>query len=129
MRSQVLKLVVIALGGAIGALARYGLGGLVQQSLKTASFPAGTLVVNLTGCLLIGFGGGLIESRQMFSPDVRAFVFIGFLGSFTTFSTFGLESFNLARDGQWLLAGANIGLSVIVGLAAVLAGGVLSKMM
>ena len=59
---------------------------------------------------------------------MRAFIFIGFLGSFTTFSTFGLESFNLARDGQWLLAAANIGLSVIVGLAAVLAGGMLSKL-
>jgi CrcB protein len=124
----VLKFAIIAAGGAIGALARYGMGGLVQQALKTASFPAGTLAVNLTGCLLIGFGGGLIESRQFFSPEMRAFVFIGFLGSFTTFSTFGLESFNLVRDGQWLLATVNICLSVCVGLAAVLAGSMLSKL-
>jgi CrcB protein len=124
----VLKFAIIAAGGAVGALARYGMGGLVQQALKTASFPAGTLAVNLTGCLLIGFGGGLIESRQFFSPEMRAFLFIGFLGSFTTFSTFGLESFNLVRDGQWLLATANICLSVCVGLAAVLAGSMLSKL-
>ena len=122
-----LKFAIIAVGGAVGALARYGMGGLVQQAFKTASFPAGTLAVNLTGCLLIGFGGGLIETRQFFTPELRAFIFIGFLGSFTTFSTFGLESFNLARDGQWLLAAANIGISVVVGLAAVLAGGMLSK--
>jgi fluoride exporter len=125
---HVFNIAVIAAGGAIGALTRYGMGGLVQQAFKTASFPLGTLAVNLTGCLLIGFGGGLIESRQFFSPEVRAFVFIGFLGSFTTFSTFGLESFNLARDGQWLLAAANIGTSVLVGLAAVLAGSMLSKL-
>jgi CrcB protein len=124
----VLKFAIIAAGGAIGALARYGMGGLVQQALKTASFPAGTLAVNLTGCLLIGFGGGLIESRQFFSPEMRAFIFIGFLGSFTTFSTFGLESFNLVRDGQWLLATVNICLSVSVGLAAVLVGSMLSKL-
>jgi CrcB protein len=124
----VLKFAIIAAGGAIGALARYAMGGLVQQALKTASFPAGTLAVNLTGCLLIGLGGGLIESRQFFSPEMRAFVFIGFLGSFTTFSTFGLESFNLVRDGQWLLAAVNICVSVVVGLAAVLAGGTLSKL-
>ena len=123
-----LKFAIIAAGGAIGALARYGMGGFVQQAFKTTSFPAGTLAVNLTGCLLIGFGGGLIEARQFFTPELRAFIFIGFLGSFTTFSTFGLESFNLARDGQWLLAGANIGVSVIVGLAAVLAGSMLSKL-
>ena len=128
MRFRVLKFAVIAAGGAVGALARYAAGGFVQQAFKTASFPIGTLAVNLIGCLLIGFGFGLIESRQPFTPEMRAFIFIGFLGSFTTFSTFGLESFNLARDGQWLLAAANIGLSVVVGLAAVLAGGVLSKL-
>ena len=124
-----LKLGIIAVGGAIGALARYAMGGFVQQALKAASFPAGTLAVNLTGCFLIGIGGGLIESRQFFSPEMRSFVFIGFLGSFTTFSTFGLESFNLVRDGQWVLAAANIGVSVIVGLAAVLAGSMLARLL
>ena len=123
-----LKFAIIAAGGAVGALARYGMGGLVQQAFKTASFPAGTLAVNLTGCLLIGFGGGLIETRQFVTPELRAFIFIGFLGSFTTFSTCGRESFNLARDGQWLLAAANIGVSVIVGLAAVLGGSMLAKL-
>lgn len=122
-----LKLAVIAVGGAVGALARYGLGGFVQQAVKSTSFPAGTLVVNLAGCLLIGIGGGLIESRQLFSPDVRALIFVGFLGSFTTFSTFGLEGFNLARDGQWLSAATYIGISVGVGLAAVLVGHMLAK--
>jgi protein CrcB len=63
------------------------------------SFPVGTMTVNITGCLLIGIGGGLMESRQLFSPELRAFLFVGILGSFTTFSTFGLETFNLAKAG------------------------------
>ena len=122
-----LKLLVIGTGGFIGALLRYGIGGLVHQALKDTGFPFGTLVVNLTGCLLIGLGAGLMETRQAFSPELRAFIFIGLLGSFTTFSTFGLETMNLAKNGQWLMTAANVGASVIIGLAAVLADIVLSR--
>ncbi|MBW2011953.1 MAG: CrcB family protein, partial [Deltaproteobacteria bacterium] len=87
----------------------------------------GTLTVNVMGCFFIGFGGGLMESRQLFTPEARLFVFTGLLGGFTTFSTFGYESFNLARDGQMIGVLLNIGLHLLLGLAAVWAGNLLSR--
>lgn len=123
-----LKLVIIGCGGCIGAILRYLVSGAVHTLLKTSTFPVGTMTVNVVGCLLIGVGGGLMESRQLFSPEWRAFIFIGILGSFTTFSTFGLETFNLARDGQWISSFGNMGLSLILGLGAVLAGHALSRL-
>jgi CrcB protein len=121
------KLLFIGSGGFIGALLRYFTGGLVHRMLPNTIFPWGTMAVNVIGCLIIGLGGGLIESRQLFSAEMRAFVFIGLLGSFTTFSTFGLETFNLAKEGQILASLANIAFSVVIGLAAVLLGNMLSK--
>lgn len=122
------KLFIIGCGGCIGAILRYLVAGAVHALLKTATFPVGTMTVNIVGCLLIGVGGGLMESRQLFSPEWRAFIFIGILGSFTTFSTFGLETFNLARDGQWISSFGNMGLSLILGLGAVVAGHMLSRL-
>jgi CrcB protein len=122
-----LKYVIIGLGGCIGAISRYLVAGAVQGLAKTATFPVGTMTVNVTGCLLIGIGAGLMESRQLFSPQWRAFLFVGLLGSYTTFSTFGLETLNLAKAGQWLAAFGNLGLSLFLGLAAVLAGHTLSR--
>lgn len=124
-----LKIVVIGLGGSIGAILRYLVAGGVHRLASTASFPVGTLVVNIVGCLLIGIGGGLMESRQLFSPEWRAFLFVGILGSFTTFSTFGLESLNLIQQEQWLAACGNIGISLVVGLMAVFAGHTLARML
>lgn len=123
-----LKIVVIGLGGCVGAILRYLVAGGVHALAKTAAFPVGTLTVNVTGCLLIGIGGGLMEHRQLFSPEWRAFLFIGILGSFTTFSTFGLESFNLAKEGQWLASFGNIGFSLLLGLGAVVLGHMLSRL-
>jgi len=123
----VLKILIIGLGGFIGAISRYKLGGYVHILMKQPTFPYGTLFVNLTGCFLIGLGGGFIENRQFFTPELRAFIFIGFLGSFTTFSTFGLETFNLIKNGEFFSALANICFSVILGLLAVLIGNLLSK--
>lgn len=123
-----LKIVIIGLGGCVGAVLRYLVAGGVHALAKTASFPVGTMTVNLTGCLLIGIGGGLMENRQFFSPEWRAFLFVGILGSFTTFSTFGLETFNLAKDGQWLASLSNMGISLVFGLAAVLAGHMLARL-
>lgn len=123
-----LKIIIIGLGGCIGAIFRYLVAGGVHTLIKTATFPLGTMTVNVVGCLLIGIGGGLMESRQLFSPEWRAFLFIGILGSFTTFSTFSLETFNLARDGQWLSSVGNLGFSLILGLVAVLAGYTLSRL-
>jgi CrcB protein len=127
LERTMLKYVIIGLGGCIGAISRYLVAGAVQGLAKTATFPVGTMTVNVTGCLLIGIGAGLMEERQLFSPQWRAFLFVGLLGSYTTFSTFGLETLNLAKAGQWLAAFGNVGLSLMLGLAAVVAGHTLSR--
>jgi CrcB protein len=103
-------------GGFAGAILRYSLGGIVQRQLPLSAFPYGTLGVNLLGCTLIGLLAGLADSRQVFAPELRSFAFIGLLGGFTTFSTFGIETVALARDGDTLGAAANVGLHVFLGL-------------
>jgi len=118
---------MVGSGGFIGSVARYALGGAVYSIVRTPLLPWGTLAVNVLGCLAIGFCGGLAESRQLFSPDARLFLFIGIFGGFTTFSTFGYETFALARDGETLLTAANILLQITLGLGAVWMGHVLSR--
>lgn len=86
------------------------------------SFPYGTLVVNLLGCFAIGVLAGLAESRQLFGPEVRLFALIGLLGGFTTFSTFGYETFAMIRDTEYLRVTANVGAHVIFGLCLVWLG-------
>lgn len=112
---------LVGIGGFIGSAMRYLLGGYVQQSSKSI-FPYGTLAVNVIGCFVIGFLSQLAENRGAFSSEARAFVFIGILGGFTTFSSFGNETLNLASDGEMLNAFANIGLNVVLGLFAVWLG-------
>jgi CrcB protein len=116
------KALFVGVGGFIGSVLRYWVSGLVQQSANNSSFPFGTLVVNLTGCLVIGFLSQLAEARGVFTPETRAFVFVGILGGFTTFSTFGNESMNFLRDGESLSALWNIGAHVFFGLAAIWLG-------
>lgn len=113
---------VVGVGGFIGALARYGLSGYVHRQLPEADFPYGTLVVNLLGCLLIGVLAGLAEQRQLFGPEVRTFLLIGVLGGFTTYSTFGFETFAMLRDAEFMQAGLNVIVHVIAGLALVWLG-------
>jgi CrcB protein len=113
----------VALGGALGSMARYGSVGLVAR-LAGATFPWGTLCVNVVGSFTIGFIATLTSSdgRLLVAPDTRAFVLIGMLGGFTTFSSFSLETMNLVRDGEWLWAAANVIGSVLLCLTAVWLG-------
>lgn len=120
-----LRFFVVALGGAIGTLVRYIVGGL-DYRFSSGVFPISTLVVNVTGSLAIGFLWGIID-RFNFSPNVRMFVFIGVLGGYTTFSTFSLETFNLMRDGEYRIALMNMFFSVTLSIVAVFLGYFISK--
>jgi fluoride exporter len=115
-----LKILAIMAGGGIGALLRHLLF-LLAQRPAGAGFPAGTLTVNLLGCLLIGFLWSLCAESRL-SGEVRLFIFTGILGGFTTFSTFALETILLLKTGQWKTALAYAGLSNILGIALALAG-------
>lgn len=125
--SWIFQTAVVGAGGFVGAVMRYGLAGWVHGGGRTHAFPWGTLAVNVTGCLLIGVLGGVTESRSLFSPEMRVFLFIGLLGGFTTFSTFGFETLMLLRDADFMRAGANIIGHLIVGLGAVWLGLALAK--
>jgi CrcB protein len=122
------KILAIGVGGFIGSILRYAVSGFVQTWMKSVEFPYGTLVVNVLGCLVIGLLSQLIESRGILMAEVRAFVIIGVLGGFTTFSTFSNETINLWRDSQTIWALANVGAHVILGLGAVWLGRVLAHL-
>jgi CrcB protein len=124
-----IKVLLIGIGGFIGSISRYLVGGLVHRLFPFTGFPYGTLVVNVLGCLLIGFTVGLVEMKQMFRPEIRLFLLIGLLGGFTTFSTFGYETFALTRDGETVRAGVNVLLHIIVCFGAVWFGNILSRML
>src|SRR5512134_1500961 len=96
---SLLSVFYVALGGALGSVSRYLLGTWTQALSKSIDFPYGTLIVNLIGCLLIGFLSQLAEARGAFTSESRSFIFIGILGGFTTFSSFGNDTINLLRDG------------------------------
>lgn len=116
------KLFLVGAGGFAGSVLRYLLSGFIQQLTKSAVFPYGTLAVNLAGCFVIGFLSQLAETRGVFTPETRALVFVGFLGGFTTFSTFGNESLNLLRAGENAYALLNAALHLLFGLGAVWLG-------
>jgi CrcB protein len=122
LKEAVVQALVVGCGGFLGALARYGLGGLVQRAAPLSTFPYGTLAVNLLGCLAIGVLAGLAESRQLFGAEFRTFALIGVLGGFTTFSTFGYETFGMLRDDEYLRAAGNVAVHVLAGLACVWLG-------
>jgi CrcB protein len=116
------KLLLVAAGGFIGSVLRYVMSGLVQDWSRRDDFPVGTLSVNVAGCLVIGLLAELAEARGAFSPEARAFLFVGVLGGFTTYSSFGNETVNLWRDGEGLLALLNVGAHLVLGLGAVWLG-------
>ncbi len=110
------ELVLVGLGGALGSMARFKLSGWVLHHSASWLFPAGTFLVNVSGCLVIGVLAGMAARFDSFSPEARLFLFTGILGGYTTFSAFGLETFFLLKKGELLVAGANVMLSVVLGL-------------
>lgn len=120
------KLIWLGLAGGAGALSRYGLAGLVHR-VAGGAFPAGTFVVNMAGCLLFGLVWGVLEDRAALPPQVRVVVLTGFMGAFTTFSTYVFESASLLRDGQWAYALVNMAGQNLAGLALLFAGLALAR--
>ncbi len=117
----------IAVGSALGGMARYGCSGLAAR-LIGETFPWGTLIVNVAGSFIIGFFATLTgpDGRVYMGSMARQFVILGFCGGYTTFSSFSLQTLNLVNDGEWIRAGANIGGSVLCCLVAVWAGHLLA---
>jgi CrcB protein len=116
-----MAIVLVALGGAAGAVSRYVVDGFVAARV-VGPFPWGTLVVNATGSLALGLLFALAVERGILPAQVRGPLMIGFLGAYTTFSTLVLEAWRLWEDGAVWLALADLGLSLVVGVVAVLAG-------
>jgi CrcB protein len=123
MRTETLIVLAVALGSALGGVARYGLSGLVARSFGE-TFPWGTLIVNVLGSFLIGFVATLTgpDGRVLVSPVTRQFWMPGIFGGFTTFSSFSLQTLGLAQDGEWTRALANVTLSVALCLLGVWLG-------
>jgi len=122
----VARLLFIGLGGFIGTLARYWLSGVIARRYGE-TFPLGTLAVNALGCFVIGFLFYFFYDRSLVNPTSRAVIFIGLLGGFTTFSSYGLQTFTLLRDGELFLALVNVMASNVLGLCLVWLGYVLAK--
>lgn len=123
-----LKIIWVGLGGFAGSILRYAVSGYIQALTKSVGFPYGTFAVNLVGCLLIGLFSQLAEGRGAFTAETRAFILVGILGGFTTFSAFGNETLNLLREGENGLALLNIGMHIIFGLTAVWLGRTLAHL-
>lgn len=115
-----LKWVLIAMGGGAGAVLRYAVQGFVQP--KGSVFPMGTLIVNISGCLVIGFLMALFTGPYLIREEYRLGIITGVLGGYTTFSSFGWETMQLLEQRQWGMALLYVGVSVMVGLLATFAG-------
>jgi fluoride exporter len=116
-----LRLLLIAVFGAIGTLARYGLQGLVQVKMGS-TFPYGTLAINLTGCFFLGLIGQFTLNRMVISPELRMAIAVGFFGGYTTFSSFGWETAKMLEAGEWIWATTYVATSVVFGLFLSVAG-------
>jgi len=116
-----LRLLLIAVFGAIGTLARYGLQGLVQVKMGS-TFPYGTLAINLTGCFFLGLIGQFTLNRTVISPELRMAIAVGFFGGYTTFSSFGWETAKMLEAGEWIWATTYVATSVVFGLFLSVAG-------
>lgn len=120
------RYVMIALGGAAGAIARYQLAAMVQARVP-AGFPWGTFIVNISGCFVMGIVMTLLSDRLGTNPNWRYLVPIGFIGAYTTFSTFEFETFRVISEGGWWIGATNVAGSVAVGYLALWAGVVLTR--
>ena len=118
---SVSRYLMLAVGGALGAIARYQVAALVQARVPVG-FPYGTFVVNITGCLVMGLVTPLLTDRLVVHPNWRYLIPIGFIGAYTTFSTFELETFRAVSEGAWPIAAANVIVSCAAGYAALWAG-------
>ena len=117
---------IIGIGGFLGAISRYGVALWIGQRWGR-NFPLGTFVINVSGSFLIGLLMSLFTERFMVNPQLRLMLVVGFLGAYTTFSTFEYETGTLMKDGEWLIAMLNVLLSVIVGFIALKLGEVIAK--
>lgn len=119
---------IVFLGAGIGGVLRYAMSPAVQRAYEGWSFPIGTFAVNMLGCLIIGLLGQVSETKGLFTSELRLFLFIGILGGYTTFSSFGYETFQLLRDGEFLYAILNAVLQVVLGLAFVWLGWIIGRL-
>jgi CrcB protein len=120
------KYLIVAFGGALGSMLRFWAGGYVSSRLGTR-FPYGTFVINITASFLIGFVMTLLAERTHWSPNWRYLIPIGFLGGYSTFSSFEYETFRVFQDGEFLIVGLNIVGSVVVGFVSVWLGAITGR--
>ncbi len=116
-----MNLLLVAAGGAVGSMARYQIGAWVLARTETWQFPLGTFIVNVMGCLIAGALIGWAEYRNFLTLELRLLLFTGFLGGFTTFSAFGVETVALLERGEWGIAGGYVLASALCGIAALFA--------
>ena len=121
------KFLLVAFGGAVGSVLRFWLGGYVDHRMESR-FPYGTFVINITASFLIGFLLTILGAKADWSPNWRYLFSVGFLGGYSTFSTFEYETFRILEDGHLLMAGLNTVLSVVVGLVSVWLGYIAAKL-
>jgi CrcB protein len=124
---MVRRLLLLALAGALGSLARYGLAGVVQRAFD-GGFPFGTLAVNVLGCMLFGVVWTLAEERLVISGETRFVLLVGFMGAFTTFSSYAFETGAMLRDAEWSMAIANIVAQNVLGITSFFVGVALGRL-
>lgn len=121
-------LLLVGVGGFLGSIARYGLSTWLQHRLTAATFPYGTLAVNVIGCCVIGLLSGLAETRGLMRSETRLLLMVGLCGGFTTFSTFGYDTLGLLHQKETAAALVNVGAQVVLGLGGVWLGMVAARL-